>query len=448
MRSTTISRRRFLQTTALGAAAVAAPYVKTAHSAGKLSLGLWDHWVPGANEVMRQIITDWGQKNNVDTQVDFITSIGNKNLLTAQAESRAKTGHDILSHPTWQVAVHQDSLEPVDEIIAQITEKYGDFVPAAAYLGQLDGTWRAVPATAGSQTYPMVSRLDLFKQHAGVDLQRIFPADASRDPAKLEDWNYDNFLTYAQKLHAAGKPFGNAISATTDSQDWLGPLFMSFGSTMVDQDGNIVVDSDATRAAIEYMQKLAGYMPPDVYAWDDAGNNRWIISGMGSSIQNPPSAWTVALRDNPDVGTQLWHHDTPRGPQGHFRGSLPYFWGLWSFSQNKPAAKDLLLHLSQKEQADKLIAASKGFDTPMLPAFYDNRTWATEGPPDGTIYNYPVRGDEVLIVAGSPAPPLVAAQIYNQGLIPTMLAQVTQGGKSVDDAIDWASNELEGYLRG
>jgi ABC-type glycerol-3-phosphate transport system substrate-binding protein len=216
---------------------------------------------------------------------------------------------------------------------------------------------------------------------------------------------------------------------------------------MVDADGEVTVDSDGTRAALEYMQQLTQYMPPDVYAWDDAGNNRWIISGQGSSIENPPSAWAVAVRDQPQVGAQLWHHDTPRGPQGRFRGSKAFFWGLWSFAQNKPAAKDLLLHLASKEQVAKLLTASRGYDMPLQSSMWDHPVWEAEGPPPGTIYNYPVRGDERVIIAGYPAPPPVAAQIYNQGLIPNMVARITQAGEAPDDAIAWAAEELEGYMR-
>jgi hypothetical protein len=189
-------------------------------------------------------------------------------------------------------------------------------------------------------------------------------------------------------------------------------------------------------------------MPPDIYAWDDAGNNRWIISGTGSCVQNPPSAWAVAVRDQPDVGAQLWHHDTPAGPAGRFRGSLPYLWGIWNFAQNIPAAKDLLLHLSQKEQVDQLVEASRGYDLPLRPSFLDNPVWESEGPPSGTEYNYPSRGNEQIIVAGYPAPAAIAAQIYSEAVIPNMVARVTQTGESPDNAIAWATEELEGYLRG
>ncbi|MEZ5933776.1 MAG: extracellular solute-binding protein [Alphaproteobacteria bacterium] len=445
----TPNRRKFVQTTALATGAIlAAPYIKTAHSAGTLALGMWDHWVPGANDVLAKMCQDWGEANNVEVTLDFITSIGFKNQVTAAAEARARTGHDIFALPTWDVTIHRESLEPVDDLIEELIKQYGPYIETAAYLCQHDGSWKAVIAPTGSHTYPMVSRLDLFKEHAGIDLQALFPA-GPRDQAKVDaEWTYANFLEAAKKLHAAGHPFGNPIGPTSDSQDWLGPLFLSFGAEMVNADGEITVDSDATRAALDYVKQLTQYMPPDVYAWDDAGNNRWIISGTGSCIQNPPSAWTVAVRDQPETGAQLWHHDTPSGPAGRFRGSLPYTWGIWNFSQNITAAKDLLMHLSQKEQTAVLINASHGYDLPLQPAFFDNPVWQEEQPPAGTLYNYPSRGNEEVIVAGYPAPPAIAAQIYNEAIIPNMVARVAQTGESPDDTIAWASEELEGFFRG
>ncbi len=442
------SRRRFLGTTAaLSTAAIAAPYMKTAYSAGKLSLGLWDHWVPGANDVMTGLCQKWGQENNVEVTVDYITSIGFKNITTAAAEARARTGHDIFSLPTWQVTVHQNSLIDVDDLVEELDKQYGPYDDTAAYLAKHDGHWRALIAPTGTHTYPMVSRLDYFKDIAGIDLKALFP-EGERDQAKIDaEWTYANFLAAAAKLNEAGHPFGNPIGPTSDSQDWIGPLFLSFGSEMTDSDGNITVDSDATRAALEYMKELTSVMPEDVYAWDDAGNNRWIISGMGSCIQNPPSAWTVARRDAPDVAAQLWHHDTPSGPAGRFRGTLPYLWGIWNFSENQTAAKDLLLWLSQKEQTSTLIKASNGYDLPLRPSFLDNPVWTDEEPPQGVLYNYPGRGNEQVIVAGYPSPPSIAANIYTQGLIPTMVAKVTQGGESIDDAIFWAEEEISGYSR-
>jgi ABC-type glycerol-3-phosphate transport system substrate-binding protein len=115
MRSRGITRRRFVTVSAAASAsALAAPFVRTAHAAGKLSVGFWDHWVPGSNDVVGSLVDEWAAKEKVDVQVDFITSQGNKLLLTISAEEQAKAGHDILSIATWQPAQRALNLEPVD----------------------------------------------------------------------------------------------------------------------------------------------------------------------------------------------------------------------------------------------------------------------------------------------------------------------------------------------
>ena len=116
------SRRTFLKIAAgAGAFSLAAPYVKTSHSAGSLSLGIWDHWVPGVNTVLENICAEWGAANGVEVNIDFITSIGNKLLLTAQAETRAKTGHDVYSLPTYYTSMFRRSLVPIDDVVTDLS---------------------------------------------------------------------------------------------------------------------------------------------------------------------------------------------------------------------------------------------------------------------------------------------------------------------------------------
>ena len=63
-----LSRRRTL---VAGAAVglLGAPFVRSAHAAGTLTIGLWDHWVPGANEVQTAIIKEWADKEKVEAQL-------------------------------------------------------------------------------------------------------------------------------------------------------------------------------------------------------------------------------------------------------------------------------------------------------------------------------------------------------------------------------------------
>jgi hypothetical protein len=444
------SRRNFLKTAAGGAAAatvVGFPHVSRAQT--KLTLGLWDHWVPGANDVLKGIIEEWGRANKVEIAIDFITSIGNKLDLTGAAEYRAGAGHDIIAFGTWNGTLYKDKLEPMSDVAETLIKKYGNFNENATYLNFQDGRWVTLPSPIGSHTYPLETRMDLWKQHAGIDVREIFPVDArKRVPGKVQAWDWKMFLAGAKKVHAAGFPFGASIAENTDSNDWLGPLFASHGVVPMNDKGEVTIESDATVGVIEYLRELTQFMPKEIYGWDDASNNRWLISGKGSAIINPPSAWTVAKRDQPAVAAQVWHHDVPRGPKGHFRGALPFSWGIWRFSKAKQAAKDLLLHVSQREIQWKLITASQGYDYPQLPSFMDHPVWTEIGPPPGGQYNYPVRGDEKLIVAGWPAKQEYGVQIYYKWLLPTMVGKATSGGMAPRDAMKWAAKELEGYKRG
>ena len=103
----------------------------------------------------------------------------------------------------------------------------------------------------------------------------------------IDQWTWEAFLAAAQKCHKAGVPF----------------------------------------------------LPADVFAWNDASNNKWLLSGRGAPIMNPSSAWAVAKRDNSKLAEQLWTFAAPKGPKGRFQPGLPYYWGIWKFSRDKAAAR-------------------------------------------------------------------------------------------------------------
>ncbi len=112
-----------------GAAAAALPliHVRTGHAAGTLRVAFWDHWVPGANEILRQQTDDWAKKNNVTVELDFITSSGNKLQVTAAAEAQAGTGHDLMTFFTWDAHNYAAKLEPVTDVIKALEAKNGPF---------------------------------------------------------------------------------------------------------------------------------------------------------------------------------------------------------------------------------------------------------------------------------------------------------------------------------
>src|ERR1700720_3334100 len=110
------TRRTVLQGAA-AASLLAMPFVRGAYAGGKLSVGFGDHWVPGGNDPLEKLCREWAEKEKVDITVDFITSNGDKDLLTAAAEGQAKRGHDILQLISWYPTGQAENLEPVDDVV-------------------------------------------------------------------------------------------------------------------------------------------------------------------------------------------------------------------------------------------------------------------------------------------------------------------------------------------
>jgi ABC-type uncharacterized transport system substrate-binding protein/ABC-type glycerol-3-phosphate transport system substrate-binding protein len=445
MPASQFNRRHFLKASAAASAAAAvAPYIQTSRAAGSLSVGFWDHWVPGANAVLTKLCNEWSMKEKVDLKIDYLPD--QKLGLTGFTEAQAKSGHDILAFSTWYASAQASNLEPVDDIMETLIANNGDVLSAVEYVGKQSGHWIGVPATPGSQMTIPCARIDLLRQHAGLDITKMYPPEAPPDKTLADQWTWDTFLVAAEKCFNAGYPFGLGLGQTGDSVDWVGALFASYGAELVDAKGNVTVNSDATKQVLEYMKELVPFLPRDVFSWDDASNNRWLISGKGALIMNPPSAWAVAKRDNPKLAELLWTFPSPKGPLGRYQPVRASFWGIWKFSSNKPAAKSLLRHLSQRSAVEQLVAASGGYDIPSFSGLHNFKIWAEQGPPKGTLYHYRPAPDQTGWISGSPAPPPIATQIYTQATITKMIARYTQGGESMDKTLAWAASELEGLI--
>jgi len=441
-----VSRRNALK---LGAATAALPlvHIRTGRAAGKVSIGFWDHWVPAGNDVMKQQCEAFGKAHQVEVQADFITSMGQKNILTIAAEAQAKTGHDVNQFPQWEVQNHADRLEPMDDVMQRLSAKYGTPNKVAEYLAKIKGHWMAIPTSSGTQNKPPCARISVMKEAAGIDVVKMYPAEEVSTP-QGEDWTYDTFLKAAEACKKVNMGFGIGTGTTADSVDFAGALFSAFGADMVDGKGNVIVDSDAMKQALEYGQKLVKFLPADSVSYDDASNNRALISNTSALIFNPPSAWAVAKRDAPKVAADCWTFTAPKGPKGRFVPYATFFLGLWDFSPNKTAAKELIEFLLQREQVEQRCNVVEGYDIPPFDSMTDFSVWKTVEPPKGTVYNYPIRKSHGAIpnIAGMSAPPEIAVQMYNRGTAPTMLAKL-QGGQSIPQVIAWAKDELEGFAR-
>jgi len=436
--------RRGVVAGGVAAGLVSAPFVRSANAAGTLTIGMWDHWVPGANDVQSAIIKEWADREKTEVKIDYITSQGNKLLLTLGAESQGGSGHDIMEFTNWESVQFGQWLESHDDVVAKVVAKNGPIDPAVEYLGKYEGRWLGVPMTRGTLLLGCTVRFDMLKEAAGIDYQALYPAGK---PPSDASWTWDAFLAAAEKCHKAGVGFGLPMGNTTDTNQWVGALFLAYGAQLMDAKGNVTVKTDAVKQVLEYGKKIFAFCPADAPAWDDASNNKWLISGKGALIFNPPSAWAVAKRDAPQVAEKCWFGGFPKGPAGRYNPVLPRFYGVWKSSKNKEAAKSLLEYLAMRPAAEKQVAASQGYDIPPYPKFNDFKTWEDEGPPKGALYHYPIKGgDQVAGVVCSPAPPPIASQIWAQSIQAQMIVRYAKG-EAMDKVLAWAGSELEGFKR-
>jgi ABC-type glycerol-3-phosphate transport system substrate-binding protein len=305
-----------------------------------------------------------------------------------------------------------------------------------------------VPTSTGSQNKPPCGRISWFKQH-GLDLQAMYPVKPEHT-ALQDSWTYDEFLKYAELAQKDNLTFGLGLGGglNTDAIDQVGAMLKPFGANLVDDEGNVNVKSDGVQQVLEYSQKLVKFLPADAASWDDASNNRALISGKSALIFNPPSAWAVAKRDAPQVAADCWTFSAPSGPKGRFVPAQEYFWGIWNFSPNKQAAKELIAYLMQRPQVEERCNTVSGYDLPPFDSMLDFKIWAEVEPPLGTVYNYPIQKwhNAQPSITGSEATPDVAVQMYNRAVHTGMLSRLQQG-QSIKQVVAWAQDEIEGYTR-
>ena len=206
--------------------------------------------------------------------------------------------------------------------------------------------------------------------------------------------------------------------------------------------------SDAVRQVLEYAQQLVKVLPKDAVSYDDASNNRALISGQSAMIWNPPLGLGGGqARQSAGGGGQLELHGAG-GAEGPVRAVRAVFLGRVEVQpEQDPRAKELIEFLMQRENVEARCVAVSGYDVPPFDSMLNFKVWEDVEPPKGTVYNYPLRPQHkgVVHIAALPAPPEIAVQIYNQGTMPTMLAGL-QRGQTIPQVIAWAKNELEGFV--
>jgi multiple sugar transport system substrate-binding protein len=419
-----MTRRKFLATTsAVGAAALAGRAPAFAQKR-ELSLLSNNHFVPAADDELRRQADVFSKQAGATVKVDTIQAL----QLPAKraAEAQSQSGHDlvILSHA--DPFLFENSLIDVSPLVDSLGKKYGGWYPFGAESALTGSGWKAVPWywVAFPATYNMAH----YKK-AGLEYPKT----------------WDELLKQAKVLKKQGNPVGIAISHCGDANTSLWAVLWSYGAKVLEADGKTpAIVSEKTAQVIEWYKELyRDGMEPEVLSWDDASNNRFILSGKGSWIHNPISPYNTALSNKMPIADDINHHPSPAGPAGIHSAPGINALGIWKFSKNADLAKEFLQFLFRKENFDAWIVASNAFNQPPLRDLADHPIWV-KNPKFAML----PKEAEYAHARGWPSKPNDAVRrVENNYVLPDMVTKAVNG-MPTKRAMEWAQDQVMQGVRG
>jgi multiple sugar transport system substrate-binding protein len=422
-------RRQFLRTAA-GTTAGMASWLALGRAPAlaqkrELTFLSWNHFVPAADDELRKQAEAFGKQANCTVRVDTMAHLQMPAKIAAEAQSQS--GHDMFRSALSDPFLFENQLANVDDVVEKLAKQYGGMYPFCAEANKANSGWKAMPWFWVS--FPATYNQAHFKK-AGFD---------------THPKTWDDLLKMGKVLKKQGNPVGIPISHCSDAHSTYWSVAWSNGAKVLEADGKTpAINSDKTAQVIEWYKELyKDAMEPEVLSWDDAGNNRFILSGKGSWIHNPVSPYNAALKEKMPIADELNHHNSPSGSAGAH--SAPPILGIatWKFSKNQELAKEFIQFLFRKENYDAWIVASNAFNHPPLKHLADHPIWA-KNPKFATL----PKEAEFAHPRGWPAKPNDAVQrIDNNYVMADMVAKAING-MPTKRAMDWGQEQVALAVKG
>lgn len=337
-------------------------------------------------------------------------------------------GPDVIWGPMSIPHLIPDKLLEINDVADYLGEKYGGWYENPKAYGTKDDKWIALPLCV-SGNY-LNYRMSWLKE-AGWD---TFPETT------------DDFMKASEDLKKIGHPGGMALGrATGDGNAWTHWLLWAFGGSLVNADGEVVINSPETKAALEYMQALYPHWIEGTASWNDSNNNKAFLSGEVSYTNNGISIYAAAVRENmTDLAADINHAFYPIGPVGEpTELQLPFPIEIMGYTKYPEAAKALLAFLMEEEQYNAWLQESVGYFTQTLKSFEKHPVW------DEDPKREPFRHASVRTKHMGHGGPLgyAAAGAIADFVVVDMISSVAIGQATPDEAMAAAEKRANRYYR-
>ncbi len=288
-----------------------------------------------ANDMLVERIEQWGQERGIEVDVVMINQNETTQRVSAAIEAGTMPDALDMGRDLMLLLSQSGSLEPVDELYAQVGQAHGGWLPSAEKANK--------PADFGGKIYgvPFGTSGNLINRRADV----LEPAGFAEAPKTWEE--IGEMALKAQKppehygMGFALSNVGDGNLTTSMLQSWGGRIADDAGKTCT-------IDSPETREYLTWITELykQGVFPPGATTWDGAGDNTAYQSGQALFIANPGSVYLNLLNNDPELAEATKFSALPEGPKMRVAPQGPNFRVIPSTSRFKDQAKDLLAYLA------------------------------------------------------------------------------------------------------
>lgn len=319
-------RRKFLTTAGGLAGSFLIPKYAHAQKKHRLHILQWNHFVPQFDHWFDDVFSrQWGDANDTEVIIDRVgmTSLGSR----ARAEIQRQKGHDLFMFlrppPTYE-----DHVIDHAEIYQECQRKSGKPNNIAISSTYNPATKKYFGFSDSYVPDPINYRKDLW------DDVGVFP----------DSW--DNIRRGGIAILKKHKiPVGLGLAPELDSNMGLRSLMHSFGASVQDAEGSIVLDSPATLEAVKFMRSLyREAMTEEVFTWDPSSNNRMMLAGHGSLTLNAISITRTGEAQKISLANQIHLAPPATGPVRQIGlYHLMHAYVIWKFARNIAGASQFLV---------------------------------------------------------------------------------------------------------
>ena len=301
-------------------------------------------FVQADEDVFRANAAKFTKETGVEVKVDFVgwEDINQQTAVT----SNSGAGPDIIIGFSDAPHIYIDKLVELTDVADYLGKRYGGWQPLAQKYGKRNKSdaWIGLPfgATAG----PLIYRKSVL-QSVGFDK---VPED------------HAGILDLCRKLQKAGKPAGFALgNARGDGNGFANWVLWSHNASLLDEEGNVVINSKETVAALNWVKELYPTFIAGTPSWNDVSNNRAYSSQEISLTANGVSLY-FSLKNDPAtkaIADDSEHQLLPKGlAKISPMAGLTLNAMLFKHSPYPNAAKAFLQFMLEKDQYEPWLNAN------------------------------------------------------------------------------------------